>query len=207
MNNWLKVSAAVLPLSLASVAASAGVIGLGFDTTGSAAWGKSCGPSCTDLNLKGTTTVSGLEYFGPSSNFSFSALLDVTSNRLGDLSPTGTWQLQDGSGDTIYGSVDGSLSGWAGHLSGWGTLDFSITGGTGLFDNISGSGGSMADFSANGGFSDSGLVWIGSPSSPPSTVSEPGTLGLFVVALGALAWSTRRRRATLIGNRAELSAG
>lgn len=216
-NNWrrrLKVSAAVLPLSLVSLAASAGIIGVGFDTTGSATWGPSCGASCTDLNLTGTTTVSGLDkYFGGSGtpDFSFSALLNVTPDVIGSsasgASPGG-WQLKDGSGDTLYGWANGWLSGTPGNQAGWALLDFGITGGTGLFANVSGSGGALGDFSANGGFSDAGLMWVNSPSDPGNSVPEPGTLSLFVIALGALAWSARRRRWAVTGSqRIEVRAG
>lgn len=209
LKNWLRVSAVALPLSVISVAASAGIIGVGFDTTGSASWGPSCGTSCTELNLTGTTTVSGLNsYFGGSAapNLSFSALLDVTPDSIRSsavgTAPTGGWQLQDGSGDTVYGWVNGWLSGKPGNLAGVGLFDLGITGGTGLFANVSGSGGAFADFSWNGDFNDAGLLLVGSSSAPTGSVPEPGTLALFAASLAALGWTFGRRRTALRPRRA-----
>jgi PEP-CTERM motif len=208
LKNWLRISAVALPLAVISVAASAGMIGVGFDTTGSANWGPSCGTSCTELNLAGTTTVSGLNgYFGSAApNLSFSALLDVTPDSFGSsavgTAPTGGWQLQDGSGDSLYGWVNGWLSGTPGNSAGVGLLDFGITGGTGLFGDVSGSGGALADFSWNGSFNDAGLLLLDSSSAPASNVPEPGTLALFAAALAALGWTFARRRTTFRPRRA-----
>lgn len=209
LKNWLRISAVALPLSMISVAAWAGIIPVGFDTTGSATWGPSCGTSCTELNLAGTTTVSGLNgYFGGSAapDFSFSALLDVTPGLVGSsavgAAPTGGWQLQDASGDSLFGSVKGLLPGTPGDSAGVGLLGFDITGGTGLFDNISGSGGALADFSWTGSFNDAGLLLVDSSSAPTSNVPEPSTLALFAAALAALGWTFGRRRTAFHPRRA-----
>lgn len=204
--HWLKVSAAALPLSVASVAASAGIIGVGFETTGSATWGPSCGTSCTDLSLTGTTSVSGLDhYFGASGtpDFTFSALLNVTpgwagSSAVGE-SPTGGWWLQDASGDSLYGWVDGWLSGTPGDLAGVGLFDFGVTGGTGLFGGTSGSGGALAGFYSDGDFGDAGVLLV--YADPTTTVPEPSALVLFAFGLAALGWSVRRRRPALTTRR------
>ena len=207
-NNWsryLKLSAAALSLSLASLAASAGIIGVGFETIGSATWGASCGVSCTDLSLAGTASVSGLDkYFGTSGtpDFTFSALLNVTSGWAGSWAvgqaPTGGWRLQDGSGDSLYGWVNGWLSGTPADLAGVGLFDYGVTGGTGLFDKTSGSGGSLAGFYSNGSFGNAGALLVDTSSVPTATVPEPPALGLFALGLAAIGWSLRRRRFTLV---------
>lgn len=197
---WLKLSVAALPLSVICVAASAGIIDVGFDTAGSATWGASCGTSCTDLTLTGTTSVSGLDgYFGGSAtpNFSFSALLNVTPGWIGSSAvgnaPTGGWRLQDTLGDSLYGSVDGWLSGMPGDLAGVGIFDFAVSGGTGLFGGASGSGGALSDFSWSGNFRDAGGLLVHAPSVPTTTVPEPGTLVLFGFGLAGLGWSLQKR--------------
>jgi hypothetical protein len=197
---WLKLSVVTLPFSLVSVAASAGIIGVGFETTGSATRGASCGPSCTELGLTGATSVSGLDsYFGASGtpDFTFSALLNVTpgwwagSSAVGK-APTGGWRLWDGSGDSLYGSVDGWLSGTPADLAGAGLFDFGVTGGTGLLAGITGSGGALAGFSRDGDFRDAGMLLI--RSDPTVSVPEPSTLALLAFGLAALGWSVRKRQ-------------
>lgn len=184
--HWLRVSAATIPLSLFSMVASAGVIGVGFGTLGTDTWGGSCGASCTQLNLAGNTAISGLDgYFGPSGTpaFDFSAQLQVTPGN-----PMGGWQLLDGSGDSLYGSLTAS------NVVGLGALSFDVTGGTGLFGDVSsGSGGAFALFGPNGQFADAGVLFLNASSSS-ATVLEPGSLALLAAALAALAWVTRRRR-------------
>jgi PEP-CTERM motif len=184
-HHWLRVFAAIVPLSVVSVGASAGVIGVGFATYGTDTWGGSCGASCTQLNLAGNTGLSGLNaYFGRSGSpaFTFSAQLQLTRS-----TPMGDWQLQDGSGDNLYGSLTAS------DVVGLGSLNFDITGGTGLFGDVSsGSGGALALFGPNGQFGDLGTLFLDT-ASPSTTVPEPGTLALFAAALAALGWSTRRR--------------
>lgn len=184
--HWLRVSAAAIPLSLVSIAASAGVIGVGFGTYGTGTWGGSCGASCTQLNLAGNTSLSGLDgYLGSSGTpaFTFSAQLQVTPG-----TPTGGWQLLDGSGDGLYGSLTAS------NVVGLGGLSFDVTGGTGLFGDVSsGSGGALALFGPNGQFADAGVLLLNASATQP-TVPEPGSLALFAAALGVLAWGTRRRR-------------
>lgn len=208
--HWLKVSAAFLPLSLASFAAPAGTISVGFTTTGSDTWGGSCGASCADLTLTGTTSLSGLgAYFGPSGtpDFTFSAQLDATADWFGSslsgAAPAGGWQLADGSGDSLYGSMSGSMTGSPGDAAGWGALDFDVAGGTGLFDDASGSGGALALFDSHGGFGDAGILFLDPPS--PASVPEPGTLALFAAALAALGWTARRRRATVSARRSNIA--
>jgi PEP-CTERM motif len=185
-HHWLRVSAIALPLCLVSLAASAGVIGVGFGTYGTDTWDGSCGASCTQLNLAGDTSLSGLSgYFGPSGipAFSFSAQLQVAPG-----APTGGWQLLDGSGDGLYGSLTAS------NIAGLGSLSFDITGGTGLFGGVSsGSGGALALFGPNGQFADAGVLFLDASPSQPN-VPEPSALALFAAALSALAWGLRRRR-------------
>lgn len=193
---WLTVSTVLVPLSLISVAASAGIMDLGFTANGSSTWGGSCGPSCTDLKLTGTTSLWGLAgHSGPAAPFTFSALLDVTPDHFGSAAtgtpPSGGWVMQDSSGDSLHGSISGWLSS-SGGAAGWGVLDFSITGGSGLFDDVSGSGGSLLGFSSNGQFSDAGLLRVNSPTAPAS-VPEPSGLTLFAAALAALGWAAGRR--------------
>jgi hypothetical protein len=213
-NNWrrcLRISAAIVPLSLASVVASAGIIGVGFSTTGAATPAGSCGHSCSALQLTGTSSLSGLDsYFGSSGtpDFAFSALLDVTSGLLGSSAagapPNGGWQLQDGSGDSLYGSLTGWMSGSSSNPAGSMLLSFGVTGGTGLFGGTSGSGAGLGSISWNGSFGDAGLLLIGSPTGTgPSTASvpEPGTLALFAAALAAFGWTASRRRLTLKARR------
>ncbi len=193
--HWVRISAAILPLSLASLAASAGIIDVGFTTTGTGTWGPSCGMSCTDLTLSGNTVTNGLDgYFGKSGapDFSFSGLLNV----YGGLAPTGNWQLQDGSGDSLYGSTAGLLGGGPGGISL--LLGFDITGGTGLFQDVTGVGGwSFGGVSWNGAFGNSGVLVV--DGSPSTAVTEPGALLLLVFGLAGLGWTLRRRRVTLSG--------
>lgn len=206
MNNWrrcLKVSIAVIPLSLASVAASAGIIGVGFTTIGSGTSAGSCGASCTSLELTGTTNLSGLNgYFGSSGTpeFTFSAQLAVTPDGFGSLAtgvaPSGGWQLWDTAGDRLYGSVTGLLTGSPSDPAGLLALDFDITGGSGLFDNVSGFGSAIGGLSSSDAFGEAGLMLMTSPAAANS-VPEPGTLALFAAALAGLAWTARRRRFAL----------
>jgi PEP-CTERM motif len=197
--HWLAVSAAVLPLSLASLAATAGVVDLGFTTSGSAVWGAGCGSSCTDLSLTGTTAVSGLNsYFGASGTpaFTFSAQLNITQGWGGasatGMAPSGGWQLTDGSGDSLYGSLDGGLTGSSRSTSlAW--FYFGVTGGTGTFSNASGGvGGSLGNLSSDGFFYESGRLLVDSPA--PQSAPEPGTWALFAAALAAVGWTACRRR-------------
>ena len=209
-NNWrrgLRLSAAIIPLSLASVAASAGIIGVGFTTTGTTTPAGSCGQSCAALELTGTSTVSGLgSYFGASGtpDFVFSALFDVTSGLFGSWAtgapPSGGWQLQDGSGDSLYGSVMGWMGGTPSNPAGAMLLGFGVTGGTGLFDGTSGSGAALGSISWNGAFGDAGLLYIDSPSAATG-VPEPSTLALFAAALVGLGWAATRRRLTVKARR------
>ncbi|MGH8227120.1 MAG: PEP-CTERM sorting domain-containing protein [Steroidobacteraceae bacterium] len=108
------------------------------------------------------------------------------------MQPIGGWELQDSTGDSLYGSLNGLLA-----LSGngaTGLVDFDVTGGAGLFDNISsGSGRALAGFNRDG-FGDLGKLSL-ETSSAPSTVPEPGALLLFAAALAALGcWSAGKRR-------------
>lgn len=198
---WLAISAAAFPLALISAAASADVISVGFSTTGTYNFVGSCGASCVTVGLTGTTSLTGLDsYFGPSGtpDFLFTALLDATPVGPGiaaSTPPTGGWQLQDSAGDSLFGSLNGFLAIGGGGAAG--PLEFDVTGGTGLFDNISkGSGSSWAGADTNG-FADEGILSLDTASGP-STVPEPGALLLAAAALAALGcWSAGKRRRAL----------
>lgn len=201
------MSAVIAAIGLAPVAALALPATFSLNTNGSSSWGGTCGFSCSILELNGSATLSGLNgYFGTSSTpaFTYSAQVDVLDGGplfggIGkDSPPAGDWTLSDGSGDTLFGSVTGYFSApGRGSVTG---LYYDVTGGTGVFNDVSGIGGSVVTFSSfPGRYSQKGDFLVGGGGGRgPVHVPEPGTLGLFAAALGALAWSVRRRRRTSI---------
>lgn len=192
--------ALIAVIGLAPIAALAGMINFGADTIGSASWGGSCGSFCNVLDLNGTSTLSGLDsYFGSSGTpaFTFSAQLNLTGYGLGAIGvggpPSGGWLLQDQSGDSLFGSVTGWFGGTrSGAIGG---LYYDVTGGSGIFNDARGQGGSLAYYQPSGNYSEDGDFLVST--SQPVHVPEPGTLSLFAAAMAALAWSARRRRATM----------
>ena len=197
---WLGISAVFLALCLPSAAASAGIIGVGFAVTGADTWGGRCGAACIYLDLSWTTRLCGLDrHFVASAPpaFTFSARLQATPAWLGSslvgTAPGGGWQLEDGSGDSLYGSLSGWLTGTPGSPAGLGGFHFDVTGGTGLFAGVSsGSGSALSLFGPGGDFGDAGVLLL-DPASPRARVPEPGMLALFAAALAALSWAGRRR--------------
>jgi PEP-CTERM motif len=191
--------ALIAAIGLAPFAALAGTINFGLTTTnGSSSWGGSCGYSCSILEMNGSSTLSGLNgYFGPSDTpaFTFSAQVDVSDSGplFGGIltPPAGSWSLNDGSGDSLFGS----LTSWFSNPGSDSVAGFyyDVTGGTGVFNDVSGLGGSVVTFSSyRGGYSQKGAFLV--DASNPVHVPEPGTLSLFGAALAALTWSVRRRR-------------
>lgn len=184
----------IAAIGLTPFAALAGTINFGADTIGSASWGGSCGASCRIVDLFGTSTLSGL---GSSDDtaFTFSAKLDLTGFGLGALgrgdSPTGGWLLQDGSGDSLFGSVTGWFAPTSRNTAMAG-LYYDVKGGSGIFNDASGAGGSLAFYRSSGNYTEDGDFLVST--SQPVHVPEPGPLSLFAAALAVLTWSVRRRR-------------
>lgn len=191
--------AIIAAIGLTPLAALAGTINFAADTMGSASLGGSCGFACDVLNLNGTSTLSGLDgYFGSSGTpaFTFSARLDLTGFGLGAVGvggpPSGGWLLQDGSGDSLFGSVTGWFAPTS-KSSAMAGLYYDVTGGSGIFNDASGAGGSLAFYHSSGSYFEDGDFLVST--SRAVHVPEPGTLGLFAAAFAALGWSVRRRRA------------
>ncbi|MGH8227320.1 MAG: PEP-CTERM sorting domain-containing protein [Steroidobacteraceae bacterium] len=199
----LAVSAAVFPLALMSAIAAADVISVGFGTAGTYSLVGSCGTNCETVSLTGTSILTGLDsYFGSSGKpaFTFTALLDAAPAVRGiaasGMAPTEGWKLEDSAGDSLFGSLNGFLAFTLGGAAG--RVNFDVTDGTGLFDNVSsGSGSAWAGFNQDGWWGDLGDLSL-DPGTATSTVPEPGTLLLFAAALAALGcWSASKRHGAL----------
>ncbi len=203
LSNKLRMAAAVGVLGLAPLAASASILNFDFSTVGSGTLGASCGASCTQLNLSGTTEITGLDsYFGGSTpTFQFTGLLDFTEQGPwfggfgAGAGPTGGWQLSDGIGDSLSGFFLGFLSGTPSDPVRLGSFFYGVSGGTGLFGSAWGSssgphsslfGGSFTQFSPYPGqYTDSGSFSV--------EVPEPGVITLFLAGLAALGWTMRKQ--------------
>jgi hypothetical protein len=182
---------------LASAPASATIIDFSFHNQGSLTGAVSCGSNCLRVATTGTATeTSGI----PGANsWTFNGVMEFSSSGWFGLEGDGTgaglgWMFTDTSGnDNLKGSFSSDLTSLAG-LLGAGTVDYVISGGSGLFSGAAGYGVSDIAF-AFGQFAESGWMHVVT-STVTASVPEPGMTTLLLAGFGMLAFVAYRRRRT-----------
>lgn len=181
-------------LALASASASAGVINFTFTNFGSVTGATSCGSNCLLVATQGVATeTSGI---AGSNSWNFSGLMKFSATGLFSAEGNGTggllgWSFSDTSGnDNLWGSFSSDVGTFFG-LLGAGTVDYSVTGGSGIFDGASGYGGSNIAF-ALGSFAEDG--WMHVVTAANTSVPEPGMTTLLIAGIGIMGFLAYRRR-------------
>jgi hypothetical protein len=186
-------------MSLASATASAVPISFSFHNEGEISdVTTSCDGNCLRLTTTGTATEQG--GLSGANSWTFNGVMEF-SGLLGNSSGNGTgaelgWWFTDNAGtNNLFGSFNSSINGLVGLLGG-GTVNYAISGGSGLFAGATGFGISEISYFL-GKFWENGHMQVATPNLPPTTtVAEPGMTALLTAGVGMfglLAW--RRRRA------------
>jgi hypothetical protein len=188
------VLAALGLFSLASGAASAGIIDFNFNNKGSIVGAEICGGNCLRVTTTGTATeTSGI---AGANSWTFSGIMEFSATGWFSAEGDGTgaglgWKFMDTSGgDNLWGSFSSDVTSVFG-LLGKGTVDYLIGGGTGLFNGASGYGGSKIGF-ALGEFEENGWMHAVTTASVP----EPAMVTLTLAGFGMIALVAYRRRRT-----------
>jgi hypothetical protein len=181
-------------LALASANASAGVINFTFTNVGSIDGAQSCGTNCLLVATSGvaneTSGIAGVN------SWTFSGLMKFSSTGLFTAEGDGTgpklgWSFTDTSGnDSLWGDFTSDVATFFG-LLGAGAMDYTIGGGSGLFDGASGYGGSKIAF-ALGDFTENG--WMHVVTAGNTSVPEPGMTTLLIAGFGIMGFLAYRRR-------------
>ncbi len=179
-------------MGLASAAASAGIISFNFNNSGSVSVDGNCGPGCFVLSSEGVATeTSGL----PGANqWVFEGVMKFFPDWGGNVgSGTGAygWSFTGG-GNDLYGSFTSLTDGLV-PLFGDGIVQYTVLGGSGIFNGALGSGLSSISYLL-GGFWEEGRMTIVTGNAPPRAVPEPSISTLLVAGLGMVAFMAYRRR-------------
>jgi hypothetical protein len=183
--------------ALASGTASATIIDFSFNNQGSTGGAVSCGNNCLRVNTTGTATETG-GIVGANS-WTFNGTMEFSSSGLfgmnvdGDGTGAGLgWSFTDTSGnDNLKGSFSSDLTSLAGLFS-VGTVDYVISGGSGMFAGATGYGASDILF-ALGQFVESGWMHVVTTTTAHS-VPEPGMTTLLLAGIGMFGYVAYRRR-------------
>lgn len=201
MKNTFKLAGLLLAsafLAVASTAASAGIINFSFTNTGHVdSVGPNCGAGCILVETTGQATeIGGL----PGVNeWAFSGVMQFYQDwdsgfGYGVGSGLG-WSFEDLDGNNnLYGSftqaVDGNLS----DIIRPGSVQYTILGGSGIFDGSKGSGSSTITYFLSSWFTELGSMVV---VTKPASVPEPAVSTLLIAGLGMVGFMAyRRRRAT-----------
>jgi PEP-CTERM motif-containing protein len=190
-------------LALASSAASAGIISFSFTNTGYIdSVGPSCGPGCVLVETTGHATETG--GLAGANDWSFSGVMQFYqdwSSGLGYGVGSGLgWSFTDTDGNNnLYGNFTQSVDGNLFDIVRPGTVQYTILGGSGMFDGAKGSGSSSITYFLSSFFTEVGsmLVVTKPVVTAVASVPEPAISTLLFAGLGMagfMAW--RRRRAT-----------
>jgi hypothetical protein len=199
MKKLAGLAATLTLLGLASAPASAVPVNFTFTGGGSINSVSSCGVSCYLLHTSGiaveTGGLSGFNAWDFDGVMRFESLTDPTGN---GSSPGLGWYFDDlTGGNDLWGTFTSTMD--AGfRLFDWlldgavgsGTLNYTVTGGSGRFEDVTGQGASRIGYA--------GLFYIenGWMTADAKQVPEPGTLTLLGVALSAMGLGAWRRRRT-----------
>jgi PEP-CTERM motif-containing protein len=185
---------AIAFLALASASASAGVINFTFTNFGSVTGATSCGSNCLLVATSGVATeTAGI---AGANTWTFAGLMKFSATGLFSAEGNGTggnlgWSFTDTSGnDNLWGSFSSDISTFFG-LLGAGTVDYDITGGSGMFNGATGYGGSRMAF-ALGSFTEDG--WMHVVTAANTSVPEPGMTTLLIAGIGIMGFMAYRRR-------------
>ena len=182
-------------LGLASAPASATIIDFSFHNQGSVTGAVSCGSNCLRVATTGTATETG--GLAGANSWTFNGVMEFSPSGWfgvdGDGTGTGLgWMFTDTSGnDNLKGSFSSNLTTLAGLFSA-GTVDYVISGGSGMFSGATGYGASDIVL-ALGQFAENGWMHVVT-SSVRASVPEPGTTTLLLAGFGMLAFVAYRRR-------------
>jgi hypothetical protein len=183
---------------LASATASATIIDFSFNNQGSVTGAVSCGSNCLRVATTGTATeTSGI---AGANTWTFNGVMEFSSTGWFGLEGDGTgaglgWAFTDTSGnDNLMGSFSSDLTTLAGLFS-VGTVEYVISGGSGMFSGATGYGASDIAF-AFGQFAESGWMHVVTTTTKAITtaVPEPGVTTLMLAGFGMLAFVAYRRR-------------
>jgi hypothetical protein len=182
---------------LASGTASATIIDFSFSNQGSVAGAVSCGADCLRVATTGTATETG--GIPGANSWTFNGVMEFSSNGWFGLEGDGTgaglgWMFTDTSGnDNLKGSFSSDLTSLAGLFS-IGTVDYVISGGSGMFSGATGYGASDILF-AFGQFAENGWMHVVTTTATATkAVPEPGTTALLLAGFGMLGFVAYRRR-------------
>jgi hypothetical protein len=185
--------------SLASGTAAAGIIDFSFTNQGSVTgMPVSCGGNCVRVATTGTATETGGT--AGASSWTFNGVMEFSSTGWFGLEGNGTgtglgWSFTDIAGnDNLYGSFSSALTNLAGLFT-VGTVDYVISGGSGMFSGATGYGASDISFTF-GQFAENGWMHVVADVVADATtpVPEPGITALLLAGLGMLAFMAYRRR-------------
>lgn len=203
MKNQLRRLFAVAAICLTPTLASAGAITFDFSSWGTATPTGSCGLFCYEIRTSGTVIEIGDNVPGTSS-WSLSGVMQFLQigSVLGigaGLSPLGGgWSFIDATGsNSLFGSFTMLLEGGLNDDIRYGSVQYLIEGGTGLFEDASGLGLSVIAFDREGSlfsFIERGVM-SALVSAQSIEVPEPGTLALFAAGMLAMLVLVHRRRA------------
>lgn len=192
VSKWGSVFAVLGFMSLAAQNAVAGIVSFNFTSQGEIDSVTSCGLGCYELRTNGwATESSGL----PGENgWDFTGLMRFY--QIGGLGGIGVgtgsgygWSFTDEShGNNLFGTFTSVLGGGANDAVRHGNVLYTITGGSGWFDGVTGSGLSDLTLTLGKYFFESGRMNV------VASVPEPGMMSLFAASLGMLGFVARRRR-------------
>lgn len=206
MKNIFKLAsllAASAFLAVASSGASAGIINFSFTNTGNVdAVGPSCGAGCVLVETTGHATETG--GLAGANDWSFSGVMQFYqdwSSGFGYGVGTGLgWSFTDTDGNNnLYGNFTQAVDGNLFDIVRPGTVQYTILGGSGMFDGAKGSGSSSITYFLSSFFTEVGSMMVVTKPvvTAVASVPEPAISTLLFAGLGMagfMAW--RRRRAT-----------